>query len=102
MDRFISIITGTISTLIRKNRQGNIVVGLAIQPECLRLHARSLRMRHGGARGEDTYSAALAGAKPSLISAITWQQPGLTCRRVSPVSWRSAWRQWADGARALS
>ena len=102
MDRFINTITGTISTLFGKICRGNVVVGLAIRPECLRLHARSLRMRQSGATREGIYSAALSGTKPSLMSATAWQQPGLACRRVSPVSWRSAWRPWVDGARALS
>jgi hypothetical protein len=102
MDRFIDTITGTISTLVGKVCQGNVVVGLAIRPECLRLHARSLRMRHAGATCEGIYSAALSGTKPSLALATTWQQPGLFSRRVSPDSWRSAWRQWIDGARARS
>jgi hypothetical protein len=78
------------------------VVGLAILPERLRLHARSLRMRHSGATGEGMYSAALYGTKPSLMPAIAWQQPGQSSRRMSPVCWRSAWRQWTDGARARS
>ena len=102
MDRFIDTITGTISTLIGKNCQGNVVVGMAILPECLRLHARSLRMRHCGATCEGTYSAALTGTKSSLAPATAWQQPVRVSRRVSPVSWRSAWRQWVDGARAGS
>jgi hypothetical protein len=101
MDRFINSIIDTISTLLGKNCQGN-VVGVAIRLESLRLHARSLRMRHGGARREGMYSVPILGTKPSRASATTWQQPGPTCRRVSPTSWRSAWRQWADGARAAS
>jgi hypothetical protein len=100
MDRFIQTITGTISNFVGKQCQGNVVVGLAILPECLRLHARSLRMRLYGATCEGMYSAGISGTKPSLDTATTWQQPGRTCRRVSPDSWRSARRQWFDGARA--
>jgi hypothetical protein len=66
------------------------------------MHARSLRMRHGGAHGERMYSAALRGTKPSLATATSWQQPEPTRRRVSPASWRSACRPWNDGARAVS
>jgi hypothetical protein len=102
MDRFINTITDTISILFGANRQENVVVGVAILPEGVRLHARSLRMRHCGATCEGTYSAALTGTKSSLTPATAWQQPVRVSRRVSPVSWRSAWRQWIDGARAGS
>jgi hypothetical protein len=95
MDRFNNTITGTISTLFGKVCQGNVVVGLAILHERLRLHARSLRMRHSGATCEGIYSAVMFGAKPTFALATTWQQPGQLCRRTSPMSWRSAWRQWA-------
>jgi hypothetical protein len=99
MDRFIDTITGTISTLFGKVCRGNVVVALAIRPECLRLHARSLRMRHSGATREGLYPAYIFGGKPSLAPATAWQQPS---RRSSPVNRRSAWRQWLDGTRAGS
>jgi hypothetical protein len=102
MDRFINTISGTISHLVGKIRHGNVVVGLAIRPESLRLHARSLRMRHAGATCEEIYSAALCGTKPFLAAATTWQQPGPCSRRESPTNWRSAWRQWMVGSRAGS
>ena len=102
MDRFINTITGAISTLFGKNCRQMVVVGVAIQPESLRLHARFCRMRHTGATREGIYSAALCGAKPSLMPATAWQQPGQSSRRTSPVSWRSAWRRWFAGARAKS
>jgi hypothetical protein len=100
MDRVINTITRTISTPSGKVCLGNIVVGLAILPERLRMHARSLRMRHSGAMREGMYSAAMYGTKPSLAPATAWKQPGQSSRRVSPDSWRSAWRQWFDGTRA--
>jgi hypothetical protein len=70
---------------------------VAVRVESLLLHARSLRMRHHGAAGKGIYSVLLFGQKLSLAPATAWQQPGTACRRLSPVSWRSA---WADGARA--
>ncbi|MCC6124894.1 MAG: hypothetical protein IT426_08030 [Pirellulales bacterium] len=102
MDRFIDTITGTISTLFGKVCRGNVVVALAIRPECLRLHARSLRMRHSGAICEGFYPAGLFGGKPSLAPATAWQRPGPSSRRSSPVNRRTAERQWLDGTRAGS
>jgi hypothetical protein len=100
MDRLINTITATVSTFAGNVSRGIVVVGLAILPERLRLHARSLGMRHLGATCEGTYTAGLLGIKRTLMPATAWKQPGQSSRRVSQADWRSAWRRWCDGSRA--
>jgi hypothetical protein len=100
MDR-INTISGTISTLVGKVSQG-IVVVMAIRSDRLRLHSRSLRMRHLGAMCMGYFMAGLYGIKPTLALATAWKQPEQACRLTSPNRWRSAWRPWALGSRAAS
>jgi hypothetical protein len=100
MDRFINTITVTVSSFVGNVSRGIVVVGLAILPERLRLHARSLGMRHLGATCEDAYLAGLLGIKRDLMPATAWKQPGQSSRRASQADWRSAWRQWSDESRA--